>query len=163
MEEIGENYFKTLRLWKEAFVSNWEAIKSSCFLELGKRPAAEMEAFKRRWIVRFFLKTTFRGVLTGNHLSIISAIAKLAFTKVSLAMSYSQQVGGPGLCPTRRSSERSSFPFVLVLSLRTIHCYFTRCFLISLTLAIPVSFLSLSFGLVSVSMVPCHSELKLFI
>lgn len=111
MEEIGENYFKTLRLWKEAFVSNWEAIKSSCFLELGKRPAAEMEAFKRRWIVRFFLKTTFRGVLTGNHLSIISAIAKLAFTKVSLAMSCSKSEA-PGYVPLADPLSDRAFPLI---------------------------------------------------
>ncbi|PLB47630.1 S-adenosyl-L-methionine-dependent methyltransferase [Aspergillus steynii IBT 23096] len=67
LDEIGENYVKALRLWREKFVSNWETIKSSILREHGERSDAEMEAFKRIWIYYFsYCQAGFHEGILGD-------------------------------------------------------------------------------------------------
>jgi cyclopropane-fatty-acyl-phospholipid synthase len=59
LEDIGTHYVKALRLWREKFVANWPYIKSSYIKQHSQRTEAEMEAFRRRWIVCIPFQTVF--------------------------------------------------------------------------------------------------------
>lgn len=50
VESIGHHYCKALRLWRENFERNWPGIRES-YERTHTLSAAEIEAFRRRWIV----------------------------------------------------------------------------------------------------------------
>lgn len=50
MENIGPHYAKTLRLWKEKFMANFEdKIKPSLLREHQGMGTADVELFRRKW------------------------------------------------------------------------------------------------------------------
>jgi cyclopropane-fatty-acyl-phospholipid synthase len=52
IENIGENYVKALRVWRERFIENWDTIRTAYTRKYEPETEADIEAFKRRWIVR---------------------------------------------------------------------------------------------------------------
>jgi cyclopropane-fatty-acyl-phospholipid synthase len=54
VENIGGHYAKTLRLWREAFVKNFETrIRPALLLEHEEMGEREIEVFRRKWIYYF--------------------------------------------------------------------------------------------------------------
>lgn len=51
VQSIGPHYARTLRLWRENFLANWETTKMLYVKERGDMTALDLEAFRRRWIV----------------------------------------------------------------------------------------------------------------
>lgn len=51
LENIGIHYVKTLRLWREKFLENWDLIQDGFTSKYGPKTKHEMEALKRRWVV----------------------------------------------------------------------------------------------------------------
>lgn len=51
VQSIGPHYARTLRLWRENFLANWETTKILYVKERGDMTPLDLEAFRRRWIV----------------------------------------------------------------------------------------------------------------
>ena len=51
VENIGPHYIRTLRIWRENFIANWETIRADFIRKHGSPSEAEIEAYRRQWIV----------------------------------------------------------------------------------------------------------------
>ena len=73
IRDIGGHYSKTLRLWREEFLKNFEACIRPAFLEEHKNMSEEdIDVFRRKWEVsQVFLRV-------GNALTLISTISPIA-------------------------------------------------------------------------------------
>ncbi|KAL4893083.1 Mycolic acid cyclopropane synthase [Aspergillus ambiguus] len=73
LEDIGNHYVKTLRLWREKFISNWDFIQSRFIIKYGLRTHHEMEALKRRWIYYFsYCQAGFYEGILGDVMLVAS-------------------------------------------------------------------------------------------
>ncbi|RAL62901.1 hypothetical protein DID88_004742 [Monilinia fructigena] len=62
VQSIGPHYARTLRLWREKFLANWETTKLLYMKERGNMTALDLEAFRRRWIYYFsYCEAGFRA------------------------------------------------------------------------------------------------------
>ncbi|KAJ8070905.1 hypothetical protein OCU04_001264 [Sclerotinia nivalis] len=69
VQSIGPHYARTLRLWRENFLANWETTKSLYVKERGNMTALDLEAFRRRWIYYFsYCEAGFRAGILGNYI-----------------------------------------------------------------------------------------------
>lgn len=57
VQSIGPHYIRTLACWREKFLENWETIRASFVSKSPSVTEEEIEAFRRRWVVRFPLHT----------------------------------------------------------------------------------------------------------
>jgi cyclopropane-fatty-acyl-phospholipid synthase len=53
VQDIGPHYGKTLLVWRDNFLRNWEVIKSDFIAHQRDASNADVEAFRRKWLVRF--------------------------------------------------------------------------------------------------------------
>ena len=68
VQSIGPHYAKALRLWREKFLGNWEAIRADYLKERGEMSEVDIEAFRRRWIYYFsYCEAGFRAAILGDH------------------------------------------------------------------------------------------------
>lgn len=51
VQSIGPHYVRTLRLWRENFIENWDKTKLLYMEERGDMTLLDLETFQRRWIV----------------------------------------------------------------------------------------------------------------
>ena len=76
VENIGGHYAKTLRLWREAFMMNFESrIKPALMFEHKTMGVKEIEVFRRKWEVCCFCEVTIPSF--ADYGSITSRTAKL--------------------------------------------------------------------------------------
>ncbi|KAA8573408.1 hypothetical protein EYC84_004994 [Monilinia fructicola] len=68
IQSIGPHYARTLRLWRENFLANWESTKLLYVKERGNISTLDLEAFRRRWIYYFsYCEAGFRAGILGDH------------------------------------------------------------------------------------------------
>ncbi|CAD6457633.1 552469fa-e615-4877-9594-3bfc831c7e3c [Sclerotinia trifoliorum] len=69
VQGIGPHYARTLRLWRENFLANWETTKSLYVKERGNMTALDLEALRRRWIYYFsYSEAGFRAGILGDYI-----------------------------------------------------------------------------------------------
>ncbi|ESZ90408.1 hypothetical protein SBOR_9196 [Sclerotinia borealis F-4128] len=68
VQSIGPHYARTLRLWRENFLANWETTKKLYANEREDMTALDLEAFRRRWIYYFsYCEAGFQAGILGDH------------------------------------------------------------------------------------------------
>ncbi|KAF5875821.1 putative cyclopropane-fatty-acyl-phospholipid synthase protein [Botrytis fragariae] len=68
VQSIGPHYVRTLRLWRESFIRNWDKTKLLYMKERGDMTLLDLETFQRRWIGYFsYCEAGFRAGILGNH------------------------------------------------------------------------------------------------
>ncbi|KAF7940578.1 uncharacterized protein EAE98_000705 [Botrytis deweyae] len=68
VQSIGPHYVRTLRLWRENFVQNWDETKHLYMKERGDMTLLDLQTFQRRWIGYFsYCEAGFRAGILGNH------------------------------------------------------------------------------------------------
>ncbi|KAF7880313.1 uncharacterized protein EAF02_007159 [Botrytis sinoallii] len=68
VQSIGPHYVRTLRLWRENFIQNWDETKLLYMKERGDMTLLDLETFQRRWIGYFsYCEAGFRAGILGNH------------------------------------------------------------------------------------------------
>ncbi|KAK8910897.1 hypothetical protein QC760_001823 [Botrytis cinerea] len=68
VQSIGPHYVRTLRLWRENFIKNWDETKLLYMKERGDMTPLDLEAFRKRWISYFsYCEAGFRAGVLGNH------------------------------------------------------------------------------------------------
>jgi cyclopropane-fatty-acyl-phospholipid synthase len=74
VENIGAHYAKTLRLWNEKFVLNFDAkIRVALLREHEKMTKADVETFKRKWEYYFtYCEAGFATKTLGDHILTVS-------------------------------------------------------------------------------------------
>ncbi|KAL5363529.1 Mycolic acid cyclopropane synthetase-domain-containing protein [Aspergillus floccosus] len=73
LEDIGKHYVKTLRLWREKFIANWDSIQTSFIIKYGPKTKPEMEALRRRWIYYFsYCQAGFYEGVLGDVIMVAS-------------------------------------------------------------------------------------------
>ncbi|KIV99222.1 uncharacterized protein PV09_09086 [Verruconis gallopava] len=74
VENIGAHYAKTLRLWKEKFLLNFESeIKPALLREHEDMTKADVEVFKRKWEYYFtYCEAGFATKTLGDHIITVS-------------------------------------------------------------------------------------------
>ncbi|THV47660.1 hypothetical protein BGAL_0297g00170 [Botrytis galanthina] len=68
VQSIGPHYVRTLRLWRENLIENWDKTKLLYMEERGDMTLLDLETFQRRWIGYFsYCEAGFRAGILGNH------------------------------------------------------------------------------------------------
>ena len=72
MENIGGHYSKTLRLWKESFLANFDSeIRPALKREHSGMTEEEIDVFMKKWEVSLIITYFCKAICPDNHSTVL--------------------------------------------------------------------------------------------